>query len=184
MKNYKITPATYKIALRIVTWNHATWNRYGYSATPDTFAKSIISDAAEIDLPVRYSIVDGLSPDFSAPGKGSIELSDALNVIMRNRKAHITPLGNRHRHKEWLENMHWYNVRRYNGNVQETWAQVCAYYMSELRDGKTNVSRLRNLASGFAYAMDERKHELAARMNAPENVTQSLVYNAANELPF
>lgn len=184
MKNYKIAPATYKIALRIVTWNHAIWNRYGYSDAPDTFAKSIISDAAEIGLPVRYSMCDGLSPDFRAPGKGPIELSDALDVIMRNRKPHATPLADRHRHKDWLENMQWYNIRRYNGRIQETWAQACAYYMYKLRNGETNTRRLRDLAWGLTNAMDERKHELAARMNDPESVTQSLVYDAVNELPF
>lgn len=184
MKNYKIAPATYKIALRVVTWNHAIRNRYGYDVSPDTFAESIIRDAAEIGLPVRYSMCDGLSPDFRAPGKGSIELSDALNVIMRNRKAHVTPFADRCRHKNWLEDMRWYNIRRYNGSVRETWAQTCAYYMGELRDGKTSASRLRDLASGFTHAIEERKQELAARMNAPESVTQSLVYDAVNELPF
>lgn len=184
MKNYKIAPATYKIALRVVTWNHAIWNRNGYDISPDAFAESIIRDAAEIGLPVYYSTINGLSPDFKAPGKGSIELSNALDVIMRNRKAHVTPSNDRRRHKHWLEKMHWYNVRRYNGSIRETWAQACAYYMGKLRDGKTSVSRLHDLASGFTYAMGERKQELAARMNAPESVTQSLVYDAANELPF
>lgn len=184
MKNYKIAPATYKIALRVVTWNHATWSRYGYSNAPDAFAKSIISDAAKIGLPIRYSTADGLSPDFRAPGKGSIELSDALNVIIRNQKAHVTPFGDRRRHKNWLEDMHWYNVRRYNGRIQETCAQTCAYYMGRLRNGETNTRRLRDLAWGLTNAMDERKRELAARMNDPESVTQSLVYDAVNELPF
>lgn len=184
MKNYKIAPATYKIALRVVTWNHAIWNRNGYDVSPDTFAESIIRDAAEIGLPVRYSTADGLSPDFHAPGKGSIELSDALDVIMRNRKAHVTPFADRRRHKNWLEDMHWYNIRRYNGRIQETWAQACAYYMDRLRNGETDTRRLRDLAWGLTNAMNERKHELAARMNDPESVTQSLVYDAANELPF
>lgn len=183
MKNYKITPATYKIALRVVTWNHATWNRYGYSDAPDAFAKSIISDAAKIGLPVHYSMCDGLSPDFRAPGKGSIELSDALDVITRNRKAHVTPFADRRRHKDWLENMRWYNIRRYNdGRIQETWAQACAYYMGKLRNGETNTRQLRNLAWSLTNAMDERKHELAARMNDPKNAKRPLCW--APELPF
>lgn len=182
MKNYKIAPVTYEIALRVTAWNHAIWNRYGYSY--DALAKSIINDAAEIGLPIRYSASDGLSPDFCTPGKGSLELSDALDIITRNRKPHATPLADRRRHKNWLSDAHWYNVCRYDGRVRETWAQVCAYYMGKLRNGKTSASQLRNLASGFAYAMAERKRELAARMNDPETVTQGLIYDAVNELPF
>lgn len=184
MKNYKIAPATYKIALRVVTWNHAIWNRNGYDIFPDTFAESIIRDAAEIGLPVYYSAIDGLSPDFKAPGKGSIELSDAIDFIKRNHRTHTTPLANRRRHKHWLERMHWYNVRRYNGHVTGTHAQDCAYFLRHLRTKNVDTSRICAHAQGLTYALNERKNELAARMNAPESVTQSLIYDAANGLPF
>lgn len=184
MKSYKIAPATYKIALRVVTWNHAIWNRYGYDTTPDALAKSIISDAAQIGLPIRYSMIDGLSPDFHAPGKGSIELSDALDVIMRNHGTHTTPFADRRRYQDWLEHIEWYNVRRYNGHVRETWAQTCAGYMFDLRNNRKTTRSLCSLAQGLTYALNERKYELTARMNAPESVTQSLIYDAKSELPF
>lgn len=185
MKNYKINPATYKIALRVVTWNHdAIWNRYGYDATPDASAKSIISDAAEIGLPVRYSMGGGLSPDYHAPGKGSLELCEAIDFVKRNHRAHATPLSDRRRHKNWLENMRWYNVRRYDGHITGTCAQDCTYYLRHLRTGKAHASRLCELAQGLTYTLNERKRELNARMNDPESVTQSLIYDAVNELPF
>lgn len=182
MKNYKIAPATYKIALRVVTWNHTIWNRYGYDDAPDAFAQSIIDDAAEIGLPVCYSAKIGLHPNYRTPGKGSLELSDAIDFIKQNHRAHATPLSDRYRYKNWLKDMYWYNVRRYSERTTGTCAQDCAYYLRHLRMGKTHTSRLCELAQGLTYTLNERKRELDARMNDSKNAIRPLCW--AKELPF
>lgn len=185
MKKLKIAPATYKIAVRIVAWNHAIWNRNGYEAEPDAIAKAIIRDAAKIRLEIAFNMCRGLEPYEYAPADKWRELTNAIDAITRNKGKHAMPQTDRIRLREWKRDMDWYNNRRYNGYVQETWAQACAYYLQKLRDDtRKDVKKLCELADGLTYAKAERKRELAARMNDPKNVTQSLIYDAKNELPF
>lgn len=187
MRNYKIPPAAYKTAVRIAKWNHGIWNRNGCGAKPDAFARQIIADAAEEGFPVRYEMFRSLDADFRASGRKAAELREALDAVQRNKsKRRPTPHADRRRNHEWLNDMDWYNNRRYdNPHTKETWAQICAYYLGELRDNTPkDAKELFRLAERLSDARAERKRELAARMNAPEGVTQGLIYSATGDLPF
>lgn len=191
MKAQKIAPITFGLAIRIVKWNHSP--QRANASTISLVARPIINDAKKAGFELRLNLCDELVIEHKFTT--GAELLGAVDAIQRNHGKHATPIGDRERRKKWARDMDWYNSRRYNFDKHlrciATCAQHTAFCLHCLRDAvqePTSAEDIYYWAQRLTETRNERRLELAARMNQPETVTQSLIYSEAAaiaaELPF
>lgn len=191
MKTQKIAPITFGLAIRIVKWNHSP--QRANASTISLVARPIINDAKKAGFELRLNLCDELVIEHKFTT--GAELLSAVDTIQRNHGRHATPTDDRERRKKWMRDMDWYNSRRYTFDRRFRETSTCleraARNLRFLRDSVRENAKAETIcfwAKHLTKAYSEQRLELAARMNQPETVTQSLIFTEAAaiaaEMPF
>lgn len=175
---YKAQHAGYAIdwkeAFRL-TVDIIRYNRYGGVVANGNTAENLIYRAAQMGVTVRkYEHSVEIMTRYGEPEA----LSYAYDILTASKKRNPTPRSIRAERKTDRKKAEWYNVERYDGWMKsaETEIGAEARNIRRLRKGET-AKRVKNtvyIAQLIADYDGERKNELQARLNYPEQITRNL----------
>lgn len=175
----------FRLTADIIRYNHG-----GAVVANGNTAENLIYRAAQMGVTVKkYEHSVEIMTRYGEPE----HLSYAYDILTASKKRNPTPRSIRAERKAEREKAEWYNVERYDGHMKSTETEISAEARNirYLRKSET-AKRIKNTvcaAQIIANYDRERKNELQARLNYPEQITRDLrgeLYENRyqEELPF
>lgn len=160
----------FRLTADIIRYNHG-----GAVAANGNTAENLIYRAAQMGVTVRkYEHSVEIMTRYGEPEA----LAYAYDILTASKKRNPTPRNIRHERKAGCKKAEWYNIGRYNGWMKSAEAVIGAEARNIRRLRKGEIAkRIENAICAAQLIADyegQRKHELQARLNYPEQITRDL----------
>lgn len=175
----------FRLATDIIRYNHG-----GAVVANGNTANNLVYRAAQMGVTVKkYEHSVEIMARYGEPET----LSHAYDILTASKKRNPTPRSIRAERKADEKKAEWYNIDRYYGWMKSTETEISAEARNirYLRKDET-AKRIENTVYAAQLIADynqERKNELQARLNYPEQITRNLCGEPCEnryqqELPF